>query len=127
MTKSPLSLCLIVALCGVSSGRAWSSQSIGSRDRSRQYLHSPGQEIVRLQSSSNAWNGEVVSNSAGGKISGCSIDAVGQSEPVLEWVVTIDGCELRRDFFSLILCGATRLFSTNTDFYWYVPFVQSGS
>jgi len=45
---------------------------------------------IRLASSSDAWAGDVVSNTEGGNIKGCRITAVGE-EPVLEWTIAIDG------------------------------------
>jgi hypothetical protein len=46
--------------------------------------------FLPLCASGSEWNGEVVSNTADGKIQGCSITAV--SDSVTEWIVTIDGC-----------------------------------
>jgi hypothetical protein len=47
--------------------------------------------LVTLSSSSDAWNGEVAANTADGSIKGCTIQPVGASEPILEWIITIDG------------------------------------
>ena len=49
------------------------------------------QPMTVLLSSNDAWNGQVVSNTADGSIKGCSIQPVGTTEPVLEWIITIDG------------------------------------
>lgn len=49
--------------------------------------------------SNDAWNGEVVSNTADGKISGCKVEPVG-GPPALEWVITIDGAQADLGRFS---------------------------
>ena len=83
MTNATRSVALLFAFYGVST-LAWSSPSIGLARGGQVSLSSP------LLAAADAWNGEVVSNTADGKINGCSITAVGE-EPVVEWVITIDG------------------------------------
>mmetsp|Transcript_16898 Transcript_16898/g.25368 ORF Transcript_16898/g.25368 Transcript_16898/m.25368 type:complete len:250 (-) Transcript_16898:51-800(-) len=54
--------------------------------------------ITTLSSEANDWNGEVVSNTSGGKINGCKITQVEGS--MSDWVVAIDGQEADLGKFS---------------------------
>lgn len=80
-----LSLILLTVGLGLDSITAFSPSS------SSHFRHPSRQDTIVLRSSNpdDAWNGNVVSNQAEGKIQGCSIQLVEGS--LVDWTVTIDG------------------------------------
>lgn len=86
-------LALLLICQEVSVTLSWSSpfgRPLSPRLPANQRVIDHQSKGFQLGSSSDGWNGEVVSNTDDGKIKGCSIEPVGEA-PVIEWIITIDG------------------------------------
>jgi hypothetical protein len=90
----------IIAVAGLISGASGflpTSSIIISRPTNGIQKCRSAATIVTL-ASPDGWNGEVASNTKGGKISGCTMQQVGTSET--DWIMTIDGTDADLGRFS---------------------------